>query len=375
MTGMFRALLLQPREATISDYDDNLRGGRFPANEVGGARRGGPEPDERFAGATGLLFEQAMAQTRMSVCLTDPSKPDHPIVFCNRAFERMTGYSHDEIIGRNCRFLQGPRTDPAQVARLREAIASETVAVVELLNYRKDGSSFWNALHLGPIYSAEGELLYFFGSQWDVTDIHTSRQEERHAKAMAREVSHRLKNVFQVIGGIVNITGRAMNAVPIAESINQRVQALGRAYEPTLDDASLGTIEVGQAIRSVLRPYDPEGDRIRFAGNGVRTEPNAISTVGLTLHELATNATKYGALSNGTGTVEVSWRHESDDHDRGSLVIDWAESGGPPIAGDPESSGTGFGIADTLLSYSKGVLEREWRPEGLRARIALPISR
>lgn len=344
-------------------------------NEVGTARRGGPEPGERFAGATGLLFEQAMAQTRMAVCLTDPKQPDHPIIFCNRAFERLTGYDHEEIVGRNCRFLQGARTDPAQVARLREAIEGEKVAVFELLNYRKDGTTFWNALHLGPIYSAEGELLYFFGSQWDVTDIHTARQEERHAKAMAREVSHRLKNVFQVIGGIVNVTGRALNAAPVADNINQRVQALGRAYEPTLDDASLGTIEVGQAIRAVLRPYDPEGDRIVLIGNGVRTEPNAISTVGLTLHELATNAIKYGALSNASGKIEVSWRHENDSHDRGSLVIDWTETGGPPITGDPESSGTGFGIADTLLSYSKGVLEREWRPEGLHARLALPISR
>lgn len=358
-----------------SDHDDGDSKENYSPNEVGVARPGGPEPTERFAGATGLLFEQAMAQTRMSVCLTDPNKPDQPIIFCNRAFERLTGYAQEEIIGRNCRFLQGPRTDPSQVARLRDAIASEQVAVVELLNYRKDGTTFWNALHLGPIYSPEGELLYFFGSQWDVTDIHVARQEERHAKAMAREVSHRLKNVFQVIGGIVNITGRSMDAVPVAESINRRVQALGRAYEPTLDDASLGTIEVGQAIRSVLRPYDPEGDRITFVGNGVRTEPNAISTVGLTLHELATNATKYGALSNDTGRINVSWRHDNDSHDRGTLVIDWVETGGPEIDGDPETSGTGFGIADTLLSYSKGVLKREWRPEGLHAQVALPISR
>ena len=358
-----------------SDYDGKDPTDSHQPNAVGGARPAGPEPTERFAGATGLLFEQAMAQTRMSVCLTDPSLPDQPIVFCNRAFERLTGYAQDEIVGRNCRFLQGPRTDPKQVARLRDAIAGEEVAVVELLNYRKDGTTFWNALHLGPIYSADGELLYFFGSQWDVTDIHVARQEERHAKAMAREVSHRLKNVFQVIGGIVNITGRAMNAAPVAESINSRVQALGRAYEPTLDDASLGTIEVGQAIRAVLRPYDPEGDRIAFVGNGVRTEPNAISTVGLTLHELATNATKYGALSNDTGRIDVTWRHENDSHDRGALVIDWVETGGPEIIGDPETSGTGFGIADTLLSYSKGVLKREWRREGLHAQLALPIAR
>lgn len=321
-----------------------------------------------------MLFEQAMAQTRMAVCLTDPTLPDDPIVFCNEAFENLTGYSASEIIGRNCRFLQGPETDTGQIVRIREALRSEQVAVVEILNYRKDGSKFWNALHLGPIYNDDGSLKYFFGSQWDVSDIHQARREERHAKEMAREVSHRLKNVFAVIAGIVNITGRAMDARDVADRINERVRALGRSYEPTLDEAFQGTIEVGQAVRSVLAPYDPEGDRIRFAGNGVRTEPNAISAIGLTLHELAANAVKYGALSTDSGTVEVSWRHDQDRYNRHTLVVDWVESGGPKIAGEPAAGGTGFAISDALLGHANGVFDRDWQPDGLRAQISLPIG-
>ncbi|MCP9221147.1 PAS domain-containing protein [Erythrobacter sp. LQ02-29] len=327
-----------------------------------------------FEGASGLLFEQAMAQTRMAVCLTDPRQPDDPIVFCNEAFEQLTGYRSDEIVGRNCRFLQGPDTDQAQVAKIRDAINSEEVVVVELLNYRKDGSSFWNTLHLGPIYDADGKLTYFFGSQWDVTDIHQSRAEERHAKALAREISHRMKNVFAVIGGIVNITGRSMQARDVARKINDRVQALGRSYEPTLDDAVLGTIQVGQAIRAVLQPYDPEGDRFEFAGNGTRTEPNAISAIGLTLHELAANATKYGALSNETGRVEVAWSHIKDKLGRNSLEIVWTERGGPQVDGPPASTGTGFDIADTLLAHSRGTMERDWNRSGLTATITVPIQ-
>lgn len=333
-------------------------------------------PDSvQFAGASGLLFEQAMAQTRMAVCLSDPNQPDDPIIFCNEAFERLTGYDESEIVGQNCRFLQGPRTDPKQVQRIREALKSESVAVIELLNYRKDGSTFWNALHLGPIYDEDGRLKYFFGSQWDITDIHQARAEESHAKAMAREVSHRLKNVFAVIGGIVNITGRAMDAKPVAQKINQRIQALGRSYEPTLDDAFLGTIEVGQAIRAVLSPYDPEGDRIRFIGNGARIEPNAISAIGLTLHELAVNATKFGALSTENGRVEVSWHHQTDDEERDALVVEWKESGGPRVAHPPEISGTGFQISETLLQHSRGALDLDWQTDGLRARISLPLRR
>ncbi|MBX7542012.1 PAS domain-containing protein [Qipengyuania sphaerica] len=327
-----------------------------------------------FEGASGLLFEQAMAQTRMAVCLTDPNLKDDPIVFCNEAFQRLTGYQSEEILGRNCRFLQGPDTDQAQVSKIRDAIRAEEVVVVELLNYRKDGSTFWNTLHLGPIYDANGKLTYFFGSQWDVTDIHQSRSEERHAKALAREISHRMKNVFAVIGGIVNITGRAMDAREVSRRINERIQALGRSYEPTLDEAVLGTIHVGQAIRSVLQPYDPEGDRIRFTGNGVRTEPNAISAIGLTLHELATNASKYGALSNENGTVDIAWKHVKDKLGRNSLEIEWKERGGPVLSGGPDETGTGFDIADTLLSHSRGMLERSWESDGLRATIIVPVS-
>ncbi|WP_271079533.1 PAS domain-containing protein [Aurantiacibacter sp. MUD61] len=355
--------------------DDDPPSGRLKSS--GQAHRAivrGDANFDGFKGASGLLFEQAMAQTRMAVCLTDPSLPDDPIVFCNEAFQQLTGYRRDEIVGRNCRFLQGPDTDQAQVAKIRDAIRSEEVVVVEILNYRKDGTRFWNTLHLGPIYDEEGNLKYFFGSQWDVTDIHLSRAEERHAKAMAREVSHRLKNVFAVIGGIVNITGRSMDAKDVAAKINERVQALGRSYEPTLDEAVLGTIHVGQAIRSVLSPYDPEGDRIHFDGNGVRTEPNAISAIGLTLHELATNATKYGALSNDTGQVTISWQHDRDRLGRSALQIDWRESGGPPIDGEPGTGGTGFKISETLLQHSRGILERNWNRDGLHARITIPLQ-
>ena len=330
---------------------------------------------DAFDGASGLLFEQAMGQTRMAVCLTDPHLEDDPIVFCNEAFQQLTGYREVEILGRNCRFLQGPDTDQAQVAKIRQAIRDESVVVVELLNYRKDGSSFWNTLHLGPIYDENGRLRYFFGSQWDVTDIHQSRAEERHAKAMAREVSHRLKNVFAVVSGIVNITGRSMDARPVAKKINERIQALGRSYEPTLDEAALGTIHVGQAIRSVLAPYDPEGDRFVFEGNGVRTEPNAISAIGLTLHEMATNATKYGALSNRDGTITVSWKHIKDKMDNSALEVTWIERGGPRVEKEPDSDGTGFNIAKTLLKHARGILETEWPAEGLEARILVPITR
>jgi PAS domain S-box-containing protein len=324
---------------------------------------------DSFSGSSGVLFEQAMAQTRMAICLSDPYRKDMPIVFANRAFRRLTGYSEEEIIGRNCRFLQGPGTDPEPIARIREAIANEDVVVVEMLNYRKNGTTFWNALHLGPIYNDKNELVYFFGSQWDVSDVRAARAEERHAKEMARELSHRMKNMFAVISGIVNVTGRVRGIQGEAAEINSRIQALGRAYETTLDDASSGSIDIGEAIRAVLLPYDRDAARMSLSGNGVRMPFTVISIVGLVLHELAANATKHGAWYTEEGSVSVDW---GLDEKEAALVIVWQERGGPPVDAGGIAEGTGTAIVDRLLATGRGTIRREWTDKGLRATITVP---
>ena len=314
-----------------------------------------------------------MAQTRMAVCLSDPHAPDAPIIFANRAFRTLTGYSESEIVGHNCRFLQGPGTDRAAVARIRNALQRQEVVVVELLNYRKDGHAFWNALHLGPIYDDAGRLLYYFGSQWDVSDVRAARSDERHARELARELSHRMKNMFAVIGGIVNFTGRLRGIESEAREINDRIQALGRAYETTLDEASSGSIEVGQAIRSVLAPYDPDGRRICFAGNGLRSDFSAVSVLGLSLHELAVDAVKHGALSSDEGRVTVSWSRNGSI-DAPAIVIDWIETGGPAVVPQPaDAQPVGGGIVERMLHMARGEIMREWHREGLHARLRVPL--
>lgn len=327
---------------------------------------------EHFSGASGVLFEQAMAQTRMAICLCDPHQPDLPIVFANRAFRVLTGYSEEEVIGRNCRFLQGPKTASEPVARIREAVAREDVVVVEMLNYRKNGTTFWNALHLGPIYNDQGELIYFFGSQWDVSDVRAAREEERQAKEMARELSHRMKNMFAVISGIVNVTGRVRGIQSETDEINSRIQALGRAYETTLDNASSGNIDVGEAIRAVLDPYDQDGARLTLQGNGTKMPFGTISIVGLILHELAANATKHGAWVNDQGSISVEWGLSPSGDD---LVISWTETGGPDI--DPSSieDGTGSAIVNRMLRAGSGSIDRTWSEDGLKVVLTIPVGK
>ena len=115
------------------------------------------------------LVRAALSQSRMAMVVSDPRQEDNPLVAVNDAFSHLTGYGGDEVLGRNCRFLQGPRTEREDVQRIKDAVAERRTAYVELLNYRKDGTTFWNALHFGPVYDDDGELIHFFGTQWDVT--------------------------------------------------------------------------------------------------------------------------------------------------------------------------------------------------------------
>lgn len=121
----------------------------------------------RAAGGTDP-FSAAVRATRMPMLITDPRQPDNPIVFVNDAFARLTGYGREETLGQNCRFLQGPGTNPDDVKRIRDSVAARVPVELDLLNYRKDGTTFWNRLLISPVFD-EGELTFFFASQFDIT--------------------------------------------------------------------------------------------------------------------------------------------------------------------------------------------------------------
>lgn len=104
-------------------------------------------------------------EREMSVVVTNPSLPDNPMIFVSDEFEQQTGYSVEETIGRNCRFLQGPGTDQNAVKAIRHALAAKTTFTIDILNYRKDGTPFMNRLRIRPLYGDDGALMYFVGAQ------------------------------------------------------------------------------------------------------------------------------------------------------------------------------------------------------------------
>jgi PAS domain S-box-containing protein len=161
---------------------------------------------QTIAGRSGpeILFA-AVQTSRMPMCLTDPHQADHPIVFCNRAFERLTGYDREEIMGRNCRFLQGEDTDPAARDEIRRALSAGEEIQLELLNYRKDGSSFWNALSIGPVADRDGTLVYHFATLLDVT-------RRREAEAVMQQ-SARLDTIGAMASGLAHEFNNLMTVV------------------------------------------------------------------------------------------------------------------------------------------------------------------
>ncbi len=198
---------LRARERTLAEENARLRAalGRGPVPS-GGERQVGVTASPR----ADLLFTAA-EKTQMAMVISDPNLPDNPIIFANRAFVELSGYAHDELIGRNCRFLQGEGTDPAEVARLRACIAARRDVVVEVLNYRRDGTSFRNELYVSPVFAADGRLLYFFGSQLDVTRFHDRERQALDGVAPYRLLMEAMEAGFCIIELRFDETGRAAN--------------------------------------------------------------------------------------------------------------------------------------------------------------------
>ncbi len=147
---------------------------------------------EKDQGTIPFVLSQILDTVVNGVTLSDPDQPDNPIVYANVAFELITGYDRNEILGRNCRFLQGTDRDQPEIERIRAGIRDRQSVTVTLRNYRKDGSLFHNRFTIRPLFDPQGQLIYYLGIQYDVTDQVEAQEELRRLNAQLEAMGERL---------------------------------------------------------------------------------------------------------------------------------------------------------------------------------------
>ncbi len=233
--------------------------------------------DLRAEQGKGDPFAAAMRATRMSMIITDPRQPDNPIVFANDAFLRLSGYERAEVLGRNCRFLQGPLTDDSAVETIREHISARDDISIDILNYRQGREQLLErAVHQSG-FNESGELLFYFASQLDVSD--RKRAEHRAIadkemfelavkertmelesaletqKALLHEVDHRVKNNLQMISSLLMMQSRSIPDEAIRASLTAalaRIEALSTVHRRLYQSDDVATFDVADFIRDLV---------------------------------------------------------------------------------------------------------------------------
>lgn len=302
----------------------------------------------------------ALERTRMPMVISDARAADSPIVLANQAFLDLTGYPAGEVIGRNCRFLQGPDTDPNAVKAIRAGLAAQGDVEVELLNYRKDGSSFWNQLAISPIFDDAGTLLYHFASQKDVSARRWAQQTEAAERLLLMEVDHRAMNALALVQSFVRLS-RTDSVEGYAASVQQRVDALARAHRLL---ARNGWVSAGLAELVEMETPSELIAQVVATGPAVALSAKVVQPLALALHELMANALAYGALARPAGRIEIGW-----DTAGGRTALSWRERGTP--RGGAPVEGLGLGLVRGVIERQLGGEVRlEWTEDGLDARLS-----
>jgi two-component sensor histidine kinase/DNA-binding response OmpR family regulator len=210
-----------------------------------------------------------------------------------------------------------------------------------------------------------GRISRVDGVTVDITD---RREAERRQALLAREVDHRARNALAIVQSVIRLTSTHESTDAFKESVDGRVRALAQAHELLAQSRWQGA-DIVRLVQEELAPYEANGTRVKTQGPSVVLPPDRAQTIALILHELATNAAKYGGLSEPTGLVDVSWRIENS-----SLLLNWIESGGPLVS-PPSHQGVGTRIIRASAASIKGVrAEFDWRPEGLTFLMTVPCG-
>jgi len=305
---------------------------------------------------------------------------DGIITTWNQGAQRLFGYPPDEAVGRPITMLIPPDRQDEEVTILGRVRRGERTEHYDTIRRRKDGSLIEVSLTVSPIKDADGKIV---GASKIARDNTERRRAEEQQELLVREMSHRIKNLFAVTNSVVALSARtARSPQDMATAVQGRLSALTRAHDLTRPGLVAAQQKIGlhaslQAIiRTILSPYTEaarsmQGDRVIISGPDVPVGATAITSLALILHEFATNAAKYGALSTPAGRVAIDCTVTGDD-----IVMTWQERGGPPLDGPPESEGFGGQLARRMIAGQfDGEASWDWQPDGVVIRLSIPIAR
>ena len=346
-------------------------------------------------------FAAAMRATRMPMIITDARAADNPIIFVNDAFLRLTGYGRDEVVGSNCRFLQGPDTDPATVDEIRDALAQDRDLAVDILNYRKDGSTFWNALFISPVRKGEAAPDFFFASQVDVSDKKNAevalrqvqadlegivaartaelRQTIEQKTALLHEVDHRVKNNLQLIASLMLLQTRRVHDPAVRKALGgmlERVNAVATVHRRLFQSDDVERFDVSAFVRDLVSDMTGSARRdditVRLDLERVDIAASKAAPLALVINELFSNALRHAfppeALDGRKGEIFVGITRQDGDF-RIEITDD-----GVGLETSASSGGFGLTIVQLLCQQLKARSETTPADPGTRVVVHLPVN-
>lgn len=364
--GHFRPFLT--RAAPVRGHDGAIARWFGVNTEIGAQVRA--EAALSASEAKYTVLTEAMPQMVWS-CLPDGHRD-----YCNAQWYEFTGLPVGAAEGWSWAHILHPEESDTVLTRLRHSLVTGEPYEIEYRMRHNSGDYRWALVRALPVRDISGRIVRWIGT---CTDIHDAKLTAEKSEILSRELSHRIKNIFAVIAGLVGLSARQEpQARSFADRLSHRILALGRAHEfarphsdesrPHFDNA----VTLQGMLAQLMEPYRLDGRRrVRITGDDVEIDDQAATPIALVFHELATNAAKYGALLHDDGAVLVNIRRDDQ-----SVRIDWLEKDGPPVAGEPDRRGFGSQLAEMSVERQLGGrLSRDWRPDGLALTLSLPVDR
>ena len=341
-------------------------------------REDGGEPT--FAMPEGMSTA-ALAKLPLALVLTNPYIADNPIIYANRAFEQITGYSAAAAIGRNCRFLQGDDTDPNHSRLIGEALREEKDVSIDILNYRADGTKFLNRLMITPLYDGEDRLQCFLGVQRDMSEGAnaenvTAQGENAPIDAVLGEIQHRVKNHLSMIVGMIRMQARSKTSEESFSALARRIESLQLLYQEMTEAGVASSrserVPLGAYISRVAATIGHlEGRRsirINVDCDAIEVKVDRAARIGLLFSELLTNALKHAFEGREEGLVEARLKTLSSGIIRLTVTDDGVglpKNANWPYGNRPEPRAID---EETVRQVKADALEQARAPKGNEAR-------